>query len=268
MTQRLQNVRFGRAQFRSDITPPTLNEILMYLNNVKPGLFGSFNPQEGRQIKILARVATTEYLEYGMTASIGRQITSDDSIFGEYIPPGVVGYQPNIYSSIDSDTNLNRSTKDIASWHIVLARIFSAPVNPNSLPPELDLLSTFRILSARTNDPEGVKEYLRNRVQEKLELIQEDMMPYLYAVFGYLYLQMSVFNLVPLPEIPYSSDWVFDAKGLPLYFPMETSSPEEKQQEEDEIIREHNKMRSDILSMYYTVMEHIDTLWQPLMKII
>ena len=93
-----------------------------------------------------------------------------------------------------------------------------------------------------------------------MSLIQEEAMPYLFLVFGYLYLQMRVFNLVPLPDIPYIADYIFDAKGLPLYIPFETETSKEKDTAIEDVMKDLNKVRDDILTMYHTLMSHIDKM--------
>ncbi len=71
---------------------------------------------------------------------------------------------------------------------------------------------------------------------------------------------MRVFNLVPLPDVPYIADYIFDAKGLPLYIPFETETSEEKDTAIEDVMKDLNKVRDDILTMYHTLMSHIDKM--------
>ena len=138
-------------RINATIVPPTLDEILAYYDNTKPGVFGVFNPQEGRQINILTLITNKEYFEHGLTAEIGQVITQEDDTFGDVIPEGVTGYMPNIYPTIDEETKLQNYADYLGKVREDIVTQFSAPLNPNDIPPELDLLSTSGFSAGNSN---------------------------------------------------------------------------------------------------------------------
>lgn len=237
------------------LEPPTLAEITRYYDENKPGIFGYVSPSEN-VVPIITRIGNDYSLEHGVTVDVSREITPNDRTFGEYIPANTVGYLVYIHPYIVMETNLHEYVFNDAKVTNDMEKAFTT--RPNVA--ELDLLSTYHILLQRTNDKERAKEYLWNQVITKFRLIRQHVMPHVFTLFGYLYLQMRVFNLVPLPAIPDISDWIFSSDGIPLYVPEQTHTPEEEQERKQFIVGELNKMRDAILSMYQIVMEHIDSL--------
>ena len=234
---------------------PTLAEITRYYNANKPGIFGYMDPPRN-VVSIITRIGDDYNLEHGVTVDASQEITSADRIFGKYIPLGTVGYLVYIHPFLHTETNLHEYVGDDAKVTNDVAKAFTDRTQMT----DLDLLSTYHILLQRTNNKDRAKEYLWNQVISKFELIRVHVVPNIFTLFGYLYLQMRVFNLVPLPAIPDLADWIFDPDGIPLYVPEDIRTPEEERERKEFVVGELNKMRDAILSMYQLVMEHIDSL--------
>lgn len=120
--------------------------------------------------------------------------------------------------------------------------------------PQLDLLSTYRILSQRqvctTRQPDYAKvEVLRRLSSVEKAYAQNPNIISMLASHSWLAFQCRILNVYPPPPIHFIVNWIFTRNGEPIYVPLVTYNPEEV-----EIVKQAMRAELEAMSQEIPIM--------------
>jgi hypothetical protein len=264
---------------------PTRSEMRRYLE-AAPSLLGAFwlhNTQSyiyHRLVEIYLREPF--YLDLRTC-----QIFPNDDLFGHLATQYGEIYMPQAEPNQDfTTTEITISSDELLSREQIVPEIQKffifqppSPRSPRDKPPgraytelptilkepQLDLLSTYRILSQRQSCITRQSDYAKAVVLQYVDIVtsaysQNRNIISLLATHAWLSLQGRILNIYPPPPIHSLVDWIFTRAGDPIYVPYETDTEEEAEEEKNGMRALLDTMRREIDTMYQQVRRVLDRL--------